>query len=154
MALSDLDKLAENIEGDIMDAFIDDGGTYESLGMLQDVTVSFSPVTQDDDTKGRGKMLAVDVEVSLVMQQTTNNEFGALADIATPTGKGHTLKLTKSPTTEGNAGSASGYEFVNTFPRYEGEFDGSGEGSTFTVMFGGRVLPSELSDPTTIKFDE
>jgi hypothetical protein len=53
-----------------------------------------------------------------------------------------------------NAGSASGYEFVNTFPRYEGEFDGSGEGSTFTVMFGGRVLPSELSDPTTIKFDE
>jgi hypothetical protein len=93
MALSDLDKLAENIEGDIMDAFIDDGGTYESLGMLQDVTVNFSPVTQDDDTKGRGKMLAVDVEVSLVMQQTTNNEFGALADIATPTGKGHTLKL-------------------------------------------------------------
>jgi hypothetical protein len=154
MALSNLDKQAENIEGDIMDAFIDDSGTLQSLGILQDVTISFSPVTQDDDVKGRGKVLAVDIEVSLVMQQTTDNEFAALKDVVSPTGKGHTLKLTKTPTNESSADGADGYEFVNTFPRFEGEFDGSGEGSTFTVMFGGRVLPGQLDDPSTIKFDE
>lgn len=154
MALSNLDKKAENIEGDIMDAFIDDGGTLQSLGALQDVTISFSPVTQDNDVKGRGKVLAVDVEVSLVMQQTTDEELSAVAEMAQPQGKGHTVKLTKTPTSEGSASGAPGYEFVNVFPRFEGEFDGSGEGSTFTVMLGGRVLPSELSDPSTIKFDE
>ncbi|AUO79295.1 hypothetical protein [Salinibacter phage M31CR41-2] len=153
MALSNLDKQAENIEGDIMDAFIDDAGTLQSLGILQDATVSFSPVTQDADVANRQKVIAVDVEVNLVMQQTTDNELSALKDVVSPTGKGHTLKLTKTPTAEGSAASANGYEFVNTFPRFEGEFDGSGEGSTFTVMFGGRVLPSELSDPSTIKFD-
>jgi hypothetical protein len=145
MALSNLD---------IMDAFIDDSGTLQSLGILQDVTISFSPVTQDDDVKGRGKVLAVDIEVSLVMQQTTDNEFAALKDVVSPTGKGHTLKLTKTPTKESSADGADGYEFVNTFPRFEGEFDGSGEGSTFTVMFGGRVLPGQLDDPSTIRFDE
>jgi len=153
MALSDFQAQADNIEGKIMDAFVHDGSSYYSLGALQDVTVSFSPVTQDADVAGREKTLAVDIDVTVVMQQTAANEFSALTDLVTPTGKGVTMKLTKTPTTASSAGSTAGYEFQNTFPSFEGEFDGSGEGSSFTVSFGGRVFPSDLSDPSTIKFD-
>ena len=154
MALSNLDKKAEHIEGEIMDAFIDDGGSLVSMGHLQDVTINLSAVTQDADTKGRQKQIAVDVEISLVMQQTTAEEFSAVSDAAQVSGKGTTIKCTSEPTSASNADSADGYEFVNVWPNVEGEFDGSGEGSMFTVSASGRVLVDEIADPSTFAFDK
>lgn len=155
MAISNLAKQAENIEGRISDAFVsrDGGSTYHSLGILQSVSVSFDPVTQEADVAGREKVIAVDVSVEVVMEQTADNEFGAVADLVQPTGKGDNVKLTKIPTAVADAGTADGYELINTFVAASGEINGNGEGSMFTVTAGGRVPVDEISDPSTIKFD-
>ena len=122
MALSSLQKAAENIEGNVMGAFIDDGGTMRSFGHLLDVSIDFSAVNQD-------------------------------ADVAQPTGKGHVIKLTKEKVSASNASSTSGYELQYVFPSYSGEFDGSGEGSNFTVQVEGRAVVDDVRDPSTIAFD-
>jgi hypothetical protein len=153
MALSSLQKAAENIEGNVMGAFIDDGGTMRSFGHLLDVSIDFSAVNQDADVAGRQKQIAVDVEASLVMEQTTNTEFDALADVAQPTGKGHVIKLTKEKVSASNASSTSGYKLQYVFPSFSGEFDGSGEGSNFTIQVEGRALIDDVRDPSTIAFD-
>ncbi|AUO79292.1 hypothetical protein [Salinibacter phage M31CR41-2] len=154
MSLSNLNKLSENIQGRILDGFIKipdgSGGTeWQPMGHLQDVTISFSPVTQDADVANRQKQIAADVEVTLVMQQTTDVEFAAMADLATPSGSGHKIKLVDRLTAQADVAAADGYTFENVLPRFEGEFDGSGEGSNFTAMFGGRVLIGQISAPFT-----
>jgi len=160
MAISNLDKLAENIEGRILDAWIQipdgSGGLeWQPMGHLSDVTINASPVTQDADVAGREKQLAADMEVSMVLQQTTDTEFAAMADLATPSGSGHKIKLVDRLVVKADVGTADGYTFENVFPRFEGEFDGSGEGSNFTAMFGGRVLIGQLTPPFagTFTFD-
>jgi hypothetical protein len=153
MALTDLSKKAERIEAMIADAFLDDGGTYRSFGILQDVTITFDPVNQDADVAGREKQIAVDISFEIVMEQTADEEFGAVADLVQTSGKGDTVKLTKSKTDAGSAGSADGFEIQNIFLSVSGEFDGSGEGSMFTVTGEGRVVAEEIRDPSTIQVD-
>jgi len=79
------------------------------------------------------------------MEQTASKEFGAIQDITDPPGEGHVIRCTEQPTTAANAGSASAFTFENVFPSVEGEIDGSGGDSMFSVSFSGKVVPSELS---------
>lgn len=152
MPLSNFDTLAEDVKGRILDGYViqpdqDSDGNPEvhPMGHLQDITISYSPVTQDADVKGREKQIAMDVEVTLVMQQTAQGEFQALTELVQPTGQGRTIKLVDRLTAKADVPTTTGHEFVNVFPMFEGEFDGSGEGSSFTVTFGGRVLPQDAS---------
>jgi len=141
MPLSDLGTKAENIEGRIMNAFIDDAGTYQSFGVVKNVEVSLSEVTADADVAQREKQLAVDIEVSFDMEQTGDLEFTAVKDIVNASGNGHTIKTTNSPSSDG---TGPGMEFQNVFPNVSGTVNGSGEGSMFSVSFKGRVVPSKL----------
>lgn len=157
--LSNLDTLAQDIEGRILDGFVrdtdsNDNTVWRPMGHLQDVTISFSPVTQDPDVAQREKQIAADVEATLVMQQTSNEEFDALTTLVTPSGSGRVIRLVDRLTKQANVGTADGYTFENVLPRFEGEFDGSGEGSNFTVTFGGRVLIGQLTPfDGTLTFD-
>jgi hypothetical protein len=130
------------------------GDAWQPLGNLQDVNITFSPVTQDADVANRQKQIAADVEVTLVLQQTTLREFQAMNGLVTPRGSGHDLKLVDRLVARADVGTADGYTFENVLPRFEGEFDGSGEGSNFTIMFGGRVLIGQLASfDGTLTFD-
>jgi hypothetical protein len=116
-----------------------EGDTWQSLGHVQDVSPAFTPVTRDADVAGREKQVMVDVEATVVLEQTTGQAFEAVSEIVRPRGLGSTIKLTDQKTAYGNVGSADGLTFENVFPAFEGEFDGSGEGSTFTISIEGRV---------------
>lgn len=113
--------------------------TYYNGGKVRDVEVSISPVTGDADTGGREKMLAADVEIQFVMQQTSDTEVGTLPDLL---GQAVDAKVTESVTTDA---TAAGREFLNCLLSAEGTLNFMGEGSSFTFTTGGRVPVNELS---------
>lgn len=155
MSITNLSTAAERIESRIMNVFIldeqdADGDTstsdYFDFGVVRDVEVSLSEVTQDADVSGREKQLTSDIEVSFVMQQTAAEEFGAVQDIVASQGDGETIRATVEPASASNAGSVKAFEFENVFPNVSGTMNGSGEGSMFTVTFKGRVNVEELAN--------
>jgi hypothetical protein len=155
MSITNLSTAAERIESRIMNVFIQDlqdadGDTdstdYFDFGIVRDVEVSLSEVTQDADVSGREKQLTSDIEVSFVMQQTAAEEFGAVQDIVASEGSGETIRATTEPASASSAGSVKAFEFENVFPNVSGTMNGSGEGSYFTVTFNGRVNVEELAN--------
>lgn len=157
MALSDLGSAADRIEGRIMNAFVKDVGDFDSdgtdetkyrdMGVIKDLTINLSSNSSDADVAGREKTLTITLEVQFVMQQTSANEFGAIQDITDPSGAGHTIVCTTQPhdTTAVDVSTKESFTFENVFPSVEGEINGSGEGSMFTVSFSGKVVPSDLA---------
>ena len=130
------------------------GTTWQPLGHLQDVTINYSAVTQDADVAGRQKQIGMDVEASAVMQQTTAEEFSAVSGLTNPQGIGHTIKFVDRLTEQADVSTADGFEFVGILPSFDGEFDGSGEGSMFTISFNGRVFLAQFDGyDGTLKFD-
>lgn len=144
--IADFGKAAENIEGRIMSGFIkgpdgQGGSEYHTLGHAQSVSVSFDPVTQEADNRGREKVLGFDVTAEIVMQQTSATEFAAVADIAETEGAGDEVRFVDrgdDPT------GSKGFTFTNVFPSVSGQIDGNGEGSNFTVTISGRLLASNF----------
>jgi hypothetical protein len=125
------------------------GSTYQSLGHLQDITISYDPVNKDAGVAGREKQIAIDAEVTLVLEQTGDEEFAALSDMLNLEGLGLTFKATEEKVLRSNVDTANGFKFNNAFPSISGEFDGSGEGSSFTISFGGRIKAGDFGKTFT-----
>lgn len=164
MALSSLAKLAENVQGRIMNVFIRDNvaddGTYFALGITGNVELKFDPMTSDADAAGREKQLAYSVGASAVLKQTAHSEWANVAEIAKATGAGHTLFFSDKPTaasavndTDIDAGTLEGFRFKGVLPNVGATFNGNGGDSYFEMTFKGNVLIDEMTDPSDIVFD-
>lgn len=145
LSTTTLQKAADRIVPRLADPFIegDDGAgatQWYPMGIVEDVSIEFSPITQNADVAGREKQLAVEFSVSMVLQQTAQEELANLKEVVTPVGSGATVKICASKTAAADVDTADGFEFGNVFPRFSGEINGQAEGSSFTVEFGGKVM--------------
>lgn len=147
--LSTLQKKAENIIPRIADAYIYDdvNANWASMGILEGVEINFEGQTQNADVAGREKMLTIRFDASLVLQQTAEEEFDNVRKICSPAGAGARVKICDQKTAPANVGTATGFEFVNVFPNWsDGTINGNGEGSSFTIEFGAKVLISSFEN--------
>jgi len=55
-----------------------DNDQFKILGQQQDLDVSISPVQTEEGSKGRQKNIALDVEISAALQQTSDTELKAI----------------------------------------------------------------------------
>lgn len=70
MPLTDFTRDFSNVVERAGGVFVDDGGSWRDMGIVKNVQISFSPVNTEADVAGRTKMLAADVTIEFVMQQT------------------------------------------------------------------------------------
>lgn len=159
MALSAFQKDISRIKERQGSVFVYDDANvvWQDIGQVKGVDLSWEPVNTEADTGGRTKMLAADVTITFVMQQTSDQELGALDSLSgNSTTNGHQFKVTESNTAAADAGTAAGYEFNNCLANITGSVSFNGDESTMTVEINGRVPISELvnlGSTQTLTFD-
>lgn len=144
MAFTDLGTDVANVLYRAGKAFItdDDGTTYYDLGRIRDVIVEFTPNELEPDTTGGVVVNSWNMEITLIMTQTSADEIGNFSLLA---GTILWVKLTDGCETTATAGAANGKEFKNVtlIPGLRLDFNG-GE-STIPVTIKGRVSAADIT---------
>jgi len=145
MPISDFTNEVENNVSRQGEAFVRPvGGSFAHMGQVKNLELTASPVQSEQDTAGRQKQLAHDVELSFVLQQTSDTEIGATdslldqeVDIAFTTETG------LSPG-EVNAGE-NAYRFDAFLVSIEGEINFMGDESMLTATSAARCSVGEFA---------
>jgi len=154
MALADLSlDAANNIqrqgEAFVTNDPIDGSETYHHMGQVKNVEFTSTPVTSEQDTAGRQKQLASDIEITFVMQQTSDTELETMDELVSDFAAVF-LSTEFIDASEVQTGSdGNGYLFSNGLMSVENTINFSGEESMSTVTISGRVSREELASMGT-----
>lgn len=145
MALTDFTRDFSNVIERAGGVFVDDGGQWRDMGVVKNVQISFSPVQTEADVGGRQKMLAADVTIEFVMQQTSATELAALVDVIDASGSGLKFKVTEDKVGASGAAAASGMTISNATASVNGTimFDSSESNLSFSIA--GRLSTADLA---------